>query len=117
MVSLLCPGTRGCPSFSVGLHRIGAAVEEELHQIGESPTAGPAERSALEQVVADIEASAGIEHRGCEADSVTGAVATLAVAIAPVHAGDVMQDRSAEVEARIRIAVRQHKLETFERPK
>ena len=117
MVSLSCPGARGGPGFGVRFHRVGTAVEEEFHQIGESPAAGPAERSAHEQIVADVEASAGIEYRRCEADGVAGPVAALACSVAGVHPDDVMQDGSAEVEARIRIAVLQHKLEAFERAK
>lgn len=48
MVSFCCPANRSGPGFSVEFGGIGAAIKEELYQIGKSPTTGPTEGSAPE---------------------------------------------------------------------
>ena len=75
MMHLFSPGARRGPGLCIGFEGIGPAVEEKLHQIGESPTAGPPERRALQQVIADVEPTACIEHGRCEANGVALPVA------------------------------------------
>ena len=68
VVALLCPRAWRCPGFGCGLDRIGASIEQELHQLDASPAAGPPERRAFQQVVADVEPRAGVEQRGRKGD-------------------------------------------------
>src|SRR5262245_50284741 len=50
----LGPRHRPCPLRGICLHRIGAALEKQRHQLRALPPAGPAKRRALEQVITHV---------------------------------------------------------------
>jgi len=49
------------PRRRVRLDGIGAALEQQLDEFSLSPTTGPTERRALQQIVSHIGAGAGVE--------------------------------------------------------
>src|SRR5262245_38292806 len=58
------------PRLGISLDRIGAAFEKERHQFCPTPTAGPAKRRALQQMVAQIQAGTGVENQRCKFQAV-----------------------------------------------
>jgi hypothetical protein len=80
------PGERSCPELGIAFDGIGAAREEQPHQLLAAPSACPSERRAFQDVIADIETSAGIGRGGGDGH---------ALLIGDVIAGgdDLVQDR------------------------
>ena len=64
---LFRPGERPGPWLRIGLHRIGAAIQKEAHQHFAAPSTCPAQRRALQQVIAEVEPSPGIQGGSCGA--------------------------------------------------
>src|SRR4051812_50142231 len=60
MTFLFGPGDGSGPRLGVGLHRVCPAYKEP-DELFATPTAGPAEGGALEEVVAEVHAGAGVE--------------------------------------------------------
>ena len=93
---------------AIGFRGIGAASEEQPHQLLAAPSACPSERRAFQDVIAEIEASAGIERGGGEGH---------AFLIGDVIAGgdDLVQDGGAVAQRSVRRArAFENHLEDFE---
>src|SRR4051794_35409079 len=96
---LLGPRPRSGPRLGVGFNRICASTQIQLHQFDATPAARPAERRALQQIVARIEFRAGIQEHGRWPCAVFGT--------APVSR-HIVQNSSAEWSADVGIAPIQH---------
>ena len=97
MVHLSGPRLWRRPWVGVGLHRVGSARQEQLHQFDTAPPTGPPEWRALEQVVTQVEASTRIEDQGGESHALVGGglrnPATLSRMVRPSWAPSVIRPR------------------------
>src|SRR6185436_706076 len=91
------------PGFRIRLDSVGSAIEKQLHEFQPAPPAGPAERSALEQIVAKIGTCPEVQQ--CRRKS-----GTVFRGDVFARAGDAMQDRQAEASAYIRITTPEDEL-------
>ena len=91
MVHLSGPRLWRRPWVGVGLHRVGSARQEQLHQFDTAPPTGPPEWRALEQVVTQAEASTRIEDQGGESHALVGGWLA--------QSGNAVEDGEAELGA------------------
>src|SRR5579864_2181015 len=57
------PSLRCRPGRGIGFDGVGAAVEQQSYYLGPAPTAGPAERGTVQQIVAHVQARACIDKQ------------------------------------------------------
>src|SRR5687767_4775927 len=72
MLTPFGPRERCGPRLGLGLDRIGASLQKQSHQLDTSPAAGPSKRSALEQVVANVQSATGVEYGDREREAIIG---------------------------------------------